>query len=136
MGHPIDDTLGLAPDTVLRQHLTVLQSAHPIFLLFFFLTALIIHSIVAPEPTASPTTMGLGNRPLPAIYPTRNLVKRAVYDDVTQTQRCVFKRLSVAAALTFVGNSVLTIARSLVMKKEHWWAGRSAVVRVPDSGAH
>jgi hypothetical protein len=37
-----------------------------------------------------------------------------------RTQKRVIQRVSAAIALTFVGNSVLLIARSLAMKKEHW----------------
>lgn len=115
----------------LRTTVTVLQYAYPIFMLIFFLAAFTIRSIAASNSNANiakPTTTGPGGKPLPATDPTRNFVKRAVHDDVTQTQKRVFEWVSLATALTFIGNSVLVIAHSLVMKNEHWWAGKSVVV--------
>lgn len=116
----------------LRKTVTVLQYAYPIVLLFFFLVAFTLRSIAATNSNANiakPTTTGPGGKPLPATDPTRNFVKKAIHDDVTQTQKRVFEWVSLTAALTFIGNSVLVIAHSLVMKKEHWWAGKSVVVR-------
>ena len=118
--------------TALRQTVTVLQYAYPIFMLVFFLAAFTIRSIAATNSNANiakPTTTGPGGKPLPATDPTRNFVKKAVHDDVTQTQKRVFEWVSLAAALTFIGNSVLVITHALIMKKEHWWAGKSVVVR-------
>jgi hypothetical protein len=115
----------------LRQTATVLQYAYPIFLLFFFLAAFTIRSIAATKSNTNiskPTTTGPGGKPLPATDPTRNFVKKKVDDDITQTQKRVFEWVSLATALTFVGNSVLVIAHSLVMKNENWWAGKSVVV--------
>jgi hypothetical protein len=123
--------------TILQTSLAVLQYAYPIFILIFFLAAFTIRSIAASNANANiakPTTTGPGGKPLPAIDPTRNFVKKAVHDDVTQTQKRVFEWVSLATALTFIGNSVLAIARSLVMKKEHWWAGKSVVVCNPIIG--
>jgi hypothetical protein len=131
--HPLDDDLRWGPAPALRQTVTVLQYAYPILMLVFFLAAFTIRSIAATNSNANiakPTTTGPGGKPLPATDPTRNFVKRAVHDDVTQTQKRVFEWVSLAAALTFIGNSVLVITHSLVMKKEHWWAGKSVVVRV------
>jgi hypothetical protein len=116
----------------LRTTVTVLQYAYPIALLVFFLVAFTGRSIAASKSNANiaqPTTTGPGGKPLPATDPTRNFVKKTVHDDVTQTQKRVFEWVSLAAALTFIGNSVLVIAHSLVMKHEQWWAGKSAVVR-------
>jgi hypothetical protein len=116
----------------LRTTVTVLQYAYPIFMLFFFLVAFTGRSIAASNSNANiakPTTTGPGGKPLPATDPTRNFVRKAVHDDVTQTQKRVFEWLSLAVALTFIGNSVLVIAHSLIMSNEHWWAGKSVVVR-------
>jgi hypothetical protein len=122
---------------ILHTSLTVLQYASPIFVLIFFLAAFTIRSIAASNSNANitkPTTTGPGGKPLPATDPTRNFVKKVVHDDVTQTQKRVFEWVSLATALTFIGNSVLVIAHSLVMKKEHWWAGKSVVVCNPIIG--
>jgi hypothetical protein len=127
-----DDASRWSYAAALRTTVTVLQYAYPIFMLIFFLAAFTIRSIAASNSNANiakPTTTGPGGKPLPATDPTRNFVKKAVHDDVTQTQKRVFEWLSLATALTFIGNSVLVIAHSLVMKKEHWWAGKSVVVR-------
>jgi hypothetical protein len=116
----------------LRTTVTVLQYAYPIVMLVFFLVIFTGRSIAASNSNANiaqPTTTGPGGKPLPATDPTRNFVKKAVHDDVTQMQKRVFEWVSLAAALTFIGNSVLVIAHSLIMKHEHWWAGKSVVVR-------
>jgi hypothetical protein len=123
----------------LRTTITVVQYAYPIFLLVFFLAAFTIRSIAASNSNANiaqPTTTGPGGKPLPATDPTRNFVKKAVHDDVTQTQKRVFEWVSLATALTFIGNSVLVIAHSLVMTKEQWWAGKPVVVRQAFSPMH
>jgi hypothetical protein len=126
-----DDDARWAYAAALRKTVTVLQYAYPIFMLVFFLAAFTTRSIAASNSNANiakPTTTGPGGKPLPATDPTRNFVKRPVHDDVTHTQKRVFEWVSFATALTFIGNSVLVIAHSLVMKKEHWWAGKSVVV--------
>ncbi|KAH7092642.1 hypothetical protein FB567DRAFT_242581 [Paraphoma chrysanthemicola] len=115
----------------LRSIVVVLQYAYPIVMLLFFLVAFTVRSIAATNSNtniAKPTTTGPGGKPLPATDPTRNFVKKTIHDDVTQTQKRLFEWLSLATALTFIGNSVLVIAHSLVMKKEHWWAGKSVVI--------
>jgi hypothetical protein len=120
------------PAAALRKTVTVLQYAYPVFMLIFFLVAFTVRSIAATNSNiniAKPTTTGPGGKPLPATDPTRNFVKKTVQDDVTQTQKRVFEWVSLAAALTFIGNSVLVIAHSLAKQSEHWWAGKSVVVR-------
>jgi hypothetical protein len=89
---------------------TVLQYAYPVIVLFFFLAAFTVCSIVTfnfNTNIVKPTTSGPGGKPLPATDPTRNFVKKPTHDYVTKTQKCVFEWLSLAAALTFIGNSVL-----------------------------
>lgn len=115
----------------LRKTLIILQYAYPIFMLVFFLVAFTLRSIAATNSNANiakPTTTGPGGKPLPATDPTRNFVKKTVHDDVTQTQKRVFEWVSLATALTFIGNSVIVVAHSLVKQKESWWAGQSVVI--------
>ncbi|KAH3955982.1 hypothetical protein HBI64_256020, partial [Parastagonospora nodorum] len=117
--------------TIFHTSLTVLQYAYPIFMLIFFLAAFTARSIAASHAGANivkPTTTGPGGKQLPATDPTRNSVKKFVHDDVTSAQKRVLEWVSFATALTFIGNSVVVIAHSLVMKKEHWWAGKSVVI--------
>ncbi|KAF1916538.1 hypothetical protein BDU57DRAFT_449651 [Ampelomyces quisqualis] len=119
------------PAASLRTALTVLHYVYPIFMLAFFLVAFTVRSIAATNSAinvAKPTTTGPGGKPLPATDPTRNFVKKAVHDDVTPTQKRVFEWASLAAALTFVGNSVLVIAHALAKQDEQWWAGKSVVI--------
>lgn len=116
-----------------RSVATVLQYAYPIFMLVFFLVAFTVRSIAASNTNSNvskPTTTGPGGKPLPATDPTRNFVKKTVHDDVTQTQKRVFEWLSLAVTLTFLGNSVLVIAHALARRNDHWWAGKSVVVRI------
>ena len=108
-------------------------------MLLFFVVAFTVRSIAASNFNANiaqPTTTGPGGKPLPTTDPTRNFVKSAVHDDVTHTQKRVFEWLSLAAALTFVANSVLVIVRSLAQKEEHWWAGKSVVVCAAVNDTH
>ncbi|KAH3955942.1 hypothetical protein HBI81_260940, partial [Parastagonospora nodorum] len=117
--------------TIFHTSLTVLQCAYPIFMLIFFLAAFTTRSIAASNASTNSvksTTTGPGGKQLPATDPTRNFVKKVVHDDVAPTQKRVFELVSFATALTFIGNSVLVIAHSLVMKEEHWWAGKSVVI--------
>jgi hypothetical protein len=100
-------------------------------MLLVFLAAItarsIWHSNANPN-VAKPSTTGPGGKPLPATDPTRNFIKRKVSDDVTPSQKRVFEWLSLAAALTFVGNSVNVIVHALCARKEHWWCGKPVVV--------
>lgn len=126
-----DDVSRWGPAASLRRAVTFVQYAYPIFMLAFFLAAFTVRSIAATNSNANiakPTTTGPGGKPLPATDPTRNFVKKTVLDDVTQTQKRVFEWVSAATALTFIGNSVIVIAHSLVKQKENWWAGKSVVV--------
>jgi hypothetical protein len=88
---------------------TGLQYTYPIVLLFFFLAASSITS-----------SNSSGTQRLRAINTT--------HDDITHIQKHFFKGLSLVTALTFVGNSVTTIAQALVDKQEHNWAGKKVVV--------
>lgn len=115
----------------LRRVVTVLQYAYPIVMLCFFLAAFTVRSIAASKSNtniAKPTTTGPGGKPLPATDPTRNFVKKTVHDDVTQGQKRLFEWVSLATALTFVGNSAVVVMHSIIWKEEHYWAGKSTVV--------
>ncbi|KAF1931077.1 heavy metal tolerance protein precursor [Didymella exigua CBS 183.55] len=117
--------------STIHNSLTVLQYAYPLLMLGFFLVAFTLRSIASSKINsniAKPTTTGPGGKPLPATDPTRNFVKKTVLDDVTQTQKRVFEWVSLAAALTFFGNSVLVIAQALAKQSEHWWCGQSVVI--------
>lgn len=109
----------------------VLQYAYPIFMLFFFLAAFTTRSILASNSNLTiekPTQTGPGGKPLPATDPTRNFVKKTVRDDVTQSQKRVFEWLSLAAALTFIANSVNVIVHALTARSDNWWCGKQVVV--------
>ncbi|ORY08640.1 hypothetical protein BCR34DRAFT_488466 [Clohesyomyces aquaticus] len=102
-------------------------------MLFFFLTAFTLRSILASNsnsntPVKSTHLRGPGGKPLPATDPLRNFVKKQVTGDVTQSQKRLFEWLSVATALTFVGNSINVIAHSLTARKENWWCGQAVVI--------
>jgi ABC-type transport system involved in Fe-S cluster assembly fused permease/ATPase subunit len=115
----------------LEKAVDYIQYAYPTALLFFFLVAFTVRSIVSSNSNAhveTPTTTGPGGKPLPATDPTRNFVKRTACDDVTHTQKLVFTWLSVLVASTFVGNAALTIVHAIVARSEHWWSGRAVVI--------
>ncbi|KAF2469169.1 uncharacterized protein BDR25DRAFT_229918 [Lindgomyces ingoldianus] len=116
----------------LQSILAILQYAYPIFLLFFFLTAFTLRSILASNTNTNnirkTTQRGPGGKPLPITDPTRNFVKKQVNDDVTPSQKRLFEWLSLAAALTFVGNSTNVIIHALTARKEHWWCGQAVAI--------
>jgi ATP-binding cassette, subfamily B, vacuolar membrane transporter HMT1/ACLQ len=122
----------------LSHFVTVLQYAYPIVMLCFFLIAFTFRSISASNSSSNitkPTTLGPGGKPLPATDPTRNFVKKTVHDDVTHTQKRVFEWFSLAAAVTFICNSVVIISHSLATTKtENYWAGQSVVVCTYNQG--
>ncbi|KAF2022648.1 hypothetical protein EK21DRAFT_95546, partial [Setomelanomma holmii] len=101
--------------------------------LWLFLVTFTVRSVAATSFNAiivEPTPTSPRGKPLPGTDPTdptRNFVRKAIRDGNTQTQKRVFGWLSLATALTFVGNSALVIVHSLVLK-EHWWAGKSVMV--------
>jgi hypothetical protein len=114
------DEMRRGPAAALRQTITALQYAYLIVVLVFLLTAPTVRSIAAinsNDDIAKPTTTGPGGKPPPVTDSTRNLVKGTIHDDVTQTQKRVFEWVSLATAMTFIGNSVLVITHSLVMEK-------------------
>lgn len=131
-GNPDDGQPRWEHASTLRHVLSILQYAYPLFVLVFFLAAFTLRSVAASNSNSNiskPTTTGPGGKPLPATDPTRNFVKKTVLDDVTQTQKRVFEWLSLAAALTFFGNSVLVISQALAKQSEQWWCGKPVVVR-------
>ncbi|KAF2748529.1 hypothetical protein M011DRAFT_493829 [Sporormia fimetaria CBS 119925] len=115
----------------LRLTLKVVQYAYPIVLMVFFLAAFTARSILASNSNSrvsKPTTTGPGGKPLPATDPTRNFVKKTAVDDVTHSQKRVFEWLSLAVALTFIGNSINVIVHALYAHKENWWCGKPVVI--------
>lgn len=131
----LDDASSRWPNaTRFRAIAKVLNYAYPIFLLVFFLAAFTVRSIISSNSNSNiskPTQTGPGGKPLPATDPTRNFVKKTAHDDVTQSQKRVFEWLSLAAALTFVGNSINVVVHALYARKEHWWCGQHVVVWPP-----
>ncbi|KAH7121162.1 hypothetical protein B0J11DRAFT_58884 [Dendryphion nanum] len=109
----------------------ILSYTYPIFILVFFLAAFTARSIFASNSNsnvATPTTTGPGGKLLPATDPTRNFVKKTATDDVTPSQKRLFEWLSLATALTFVGNAINIIVHALVCRYEQWWCGQHVVI--------
>ncbi|KAF2737678.1 vacuolar ABC heavy metal transporter-like protein [Polyplosphaeria fusca] len=115
----------------LRRAIVSMQYAYPILLILFFLVAFTAHSISSSNSTANapkPTQKGPGGKPLPATDPLRNILKRKTADDVTQSQKRVFEWLSVAAALTFVGNTAVVLTHALAARQDGWFCEQSVVI--------
>ncbi|KAF2022954.1 hypothetical protein EK21DRAFT_119224 [Setomelanomma holmii] len=72
---------------VLRRTVVFLQYAYPIVMLLLFLVAITVRSVVA---TSSDARI-VKPKPLPATDPARNFVKKAVHDDITQSQKRLFE---------------------------------------------
>ncbi|KAF2010607.1 hypothetical protein BU24DRAFT_61629 [Aaosphaeria arxii CBS 175.79] len=129
-------TNATSPEWMRRNHdlrltVKILQFAYPIFLLVFFLAAFTARSILATNSNSNiskSNQLGPGGKPLPANDPTRNFVKKTVTDDVTQSQKRLFEWLSLATALTFLGNAVNVIVHALYARKENWWCGQHTVI--------
>ncbi|KAF2186780.1 vacuolar ABC heavy metal transporter-like protein [Zopfia rhizophila CBS 207.26] len=121
----------------IRSVLIVLHYAYPIFLLVFFLAAFTLRSIFTASNhntnVPKPTQRGPGGKPLPVTDPTRNFVKKTVNDDVTHSQKRLFECISLAAAFTFVGNTINVIVHALYSRKEQWWCGQPVVIYVVGS---
>jgi len=115
-----------------RSILAVVHFAYPIILLFFFLLAFTFRSVRSASNAshnATPVTQkGPGGKPLPATDPSRNIPKEKLGDDITPSQKLLFEWLSVAAALTFIGNAINVIIHALYSRKEGWWCGQAVVV--------
>lgn len=115
-----------------RSILTVVHFAYPIILLFFFLLAFTFRSVRsasnASHNAAPVTQKGPGGKPLPVTDPSRNIPKEKPRDDITPSQKHLFEWLSVAAALTFIGNVINVIIHALYSRKEGWWCGQAAVI--------
>jgi ABC-type transport system involved in Fe-S cluster assembly fused permease/ATPase subunit len=120
------------PGHGIGRFLTFLYNATPIILLVFFLGVFLISSILAESNSNSnirrSTQLGPGGKPLPATDPLRNLGRKKVQDDVTPTQKRLFEWVSLAAALTFIANSVNVIVHALSSRKEQWWCGQAVVI--------
>lgn len=118
-----------AAHTVLR----VLHYANPIVLLFFFLFAFTLRSIISASPGqttgVSPAETGPGGKPLPKTTAQRDKTYTASLD-FSKTRKLLFDWLSLAAALTFLANAGIVIAHSLINRKDGWWCGKSVVVRL------
>lgn len=115
--------------------LNVVQYAYPVVLLFVFLCAFTIRSVLVaraasasePAPDDSPNILGPGGKILPR---KRVLIDKAqtAFLDFSRPRKLLFNWLSVAATATFFANSVNVLVHALVARQENWWCGQAAVV--------
>lgn len=112
--------------------LRVLHYVNPIVLLFFFLFAFTLRSILSAtaDQTAGPssTETGPGGKPLPKKHAQQDKAFTASLD-FSKSRKLLFDWLSVVAAVTFLANAGAVITHSLVDRKDGWWCGKSVVVR-------
>ncbi|KAK5007829.1 ATP-binding cassette-type vacuolar membrane transporter Hmt1, partial [Cryomyces antarcticus] len=110
--------------------LLYLHYAYPIILLFFFLFAFTTHSVVTASNAntigISTTQTGPGGKPLPKGNASK-ATKDKPLPDFSRPRKLLFDWLSLAAALTFIANSITVIVHALVKREESWWCGGSVV---------
>jgi len=113
--------------TILR----VLRYATPISLLFFFLFAFTLRSILTANRDQtleiSSTETGPGGKPLPKRHAQLDKTITAQLD-FSRSRKLLFDWLSVGAAVTFLANAGIVIAHSLIDRRDGWWCGESVVV--------
>lgn len=114
--------------------LKYLHFAYPLILLVFFITTFTIHSIIASNrqsahdrAEASEEQTGPGGKPLPKKKAVNGGGNAEVLD-FSRPRKLLFEWLSLAAALTFVGNAVTVVAHALYSRSEQWWCGQATVV--------
>ncbi|KAK4964031.1 ATP-binding cassette-type vacuolar membrane transporter Hmt1, partial [Elasticomyces elasticus] len=111
--------------------LVYLHYAYPIVLLFLFLVSFTLRSVIAarnvqPDESSQPQ-LGPGGKPLPnKTAPTSAREKDIL--DFSRPRKLLFEWLSVAAALTFIANTITVIVHALYKRSEHWWCGQSVVI--------
>lgn len=111
--------------------LTYTHIAYPLILLVFFLTVFTLRSIfTASSDDSTQETeeqLGPGGKPLPKKTKRRKDDTRDL--DFSRSRKLLFEWVSLAAALTYVGDAITVIVHALYARKEEWWCGQSVVVR-------
>ena len=111
--------------------LRILHYAAPIALLFFFLFAFTLRSVLTASRDqtleTSNTDTGPGGKPLPKKLAQLDKTITAQLD-FSKSRKLLFDWLSVGAAATFLANAGIVIAHSLIDRKDEWWCGKSVVV--------
>lgn len=123
---------------VAQNILSYLHAAYPLILLVFFITVFTVRSIAVSNgqgtaddeapPTGSPQ-LGPGGKPLPKKSPVRRDSSQDVLD-FSRPRKLLFEWLSLAAALTFIGNAITVVVHALYARSEEWWCGQATVVSV------
>lgn len=113
--------------------LSVVHVAHPLVLLAFFLLTFTLRSILISDNSKSSETpsqeqVGPGGKPLPRKKPPKEDDEHA-YLDFSRPRKLLFQWLSLAVALTSLGNAVTVIVHALVERDQQWWCGQTVVVR-------
>ncbi|TKX23397.1 ABC transporter-like protein 3 [Elsinoe australis] len=121
---------------VAQNILSYLHAAYPLILLVFFITVFTVRSIAVSNgqgtaddeapPTGSPQ-LGPGGKPLPKKSPVRRDSSQDVLD-FSRPRKLLFEWLSLAAALTFIGNAITVVVHALYARSEEWWCGQATVI--------
>jgi len=118
-------------NSIAHSILRILHYAAPIALLFFFLFAFTLRSVLTTSRDQtleiSTTETGPGGKPLPKKFAQLDKTITAQLD-FSKSRKLLFDWLSVGAAVTFLANAGIVIAHSIVDRKVEWWCGKSVVV--------
>lgn len=112
--------------------LVYLQIANPIILLFFFLIAFTVRSIVTVandnDTTPDNERTGPGGKPLPK--KTAKKPNDTSAFDFSRPRKLLFQWLSLGTTLSFVANIITVIVHTLYARNDQWWCGQATTVRL------
>ncbi|KIW00780.1 uncharacterized protein PV09_07760 [Verruconis gallopava] len=116
--------------------LHVLQFAYPLVLLFFFILAFAVQSVLTASPSddseeqTPKVQFGPGGKPLPI---RTNSFKRAAPTDFSRSRKLIFEWLSAFACLTWVASAAVVIFHALYDRKSGWWVGQAPTIYIVGS---
>lgn len=115
--------------------LNISKQAYPALVLTLFVVGFVIYGIVnAPDDgdqVRIQNLRGPGGRPLPCRRRSANQVKKAAaIKDFSSTAKWIFRLGQTAIILTFIVDAVIILLQVLLFRKDQWWPGQSAVVRI------
>lgn len=114
-----------------RSLLHVLHYVYPPLVIFWFLGAFTIRSIILAkpaEPVAPVTQIGPIGKPLPPKQRRSEDKSKTVQLDFSRPRKLLFDWLSFLLTATFAANAANVIVQALARRDEGWWCGKSVVV--------
>jgi hypothetical protein len=123
---------------VAQRVLSYLQIAYPIILLFLYLIAFTVRSVVTAgkeEPAIQePEQLGPGGKPLPSRKNNQPKKQSNIPHnlDFSRPRKLLFEWLSVAVIASLGANIVVIIVHALLDRKDGWWCGEAPTVSLKE----